>query len=325
MVEAGSVQMGGLRKLGSSIVRDFGILIIFFVLCLIMSLLSGTFLTAVNLLNVARQSSALIITAVGMTFVILSAGIDLSVGSILGLCGTLAAGFIGFSHLGMGLAILLAVLAGIAIGFVNGAIVAKFNIPPFITTLAMLSTARGISLLYTGGGPIYNIPADFVAIGRDSFVGIPISVLVTIVIIVLGWFVLSKTTFGRCVYAVGGNEEATRLSGLSTSKIKIAIYCISGFTAAVSGILLSARLGSGQPTLGQGNELDAIAAVVLGGTSLFGGRGQLWGTVIGGLILSVLGNGLDLIGVSSFWQLVVKGVVLLVAVMAYERGKVVKG
>ena len=324
MVEAESVHGGGMRRFGSVVIRDFGILIIFFVLCVVMSLLSDTFLTGTNLVNIARQASALIITAVGMSFVVLSAGIDLSVGSIIGLCGTLAAGFIGFSHLSTPVAIILALLVGLAIGLTNGAIIAKVNIPPFITTLAMLSIARGISLLYTGGGPIYNLPADFIAIGRENLLGIPVSVLVMFAIIALGWFVLSKTTFGRSVYAVGGNEEATRLSGLSTSKIKIVIYGISGLTAAVSGVLLSARLASGQPTLGQGNELDAIAAVVLGGTSLFGGRGQLWGTIVGGLILSVLGNGLNLIGVSSFWQLVVKGVVLLAAVMAYERGKVVR-
>ncbi len=325
MGEAYSVQSGGIKRFGATVVRDFGILIILFVLCLVMSLLSETFLTATNLVNIARQASALIITAIGMTFVLLSAGIDLSVGSIIGLCGTLAAGFIGFSHMATATSVILAVLVGVAIGFINGVIVAKVNIPPFITTLATLSIARGVSLLYTGGGPIYNLPSDFVAIGRADVLGIPVSVLVMFVIIVAGWFVLSKTTFGRCVYAVGGNEEATRLSGLSTSKIKIAIYSICGFTAAVSGVLLSARLASGQPTLGQGNEMDAITAVVLGGTSLFGGRGQLWGTIVGGLILSVLGNGLNLIGVSSFWQQVVKGVVLLVAVMAYEKGKVVKG
>ena len=324
MVEADSAHMGGMRKLGSTVIRDFGILIIFFVLCVVMSLLSDTFLTAVNLVNIARQASALIITAVGMSFVVLSAGIDLSVGSIIGLCGTLAAGFIGFSHFSTPVAVILALLVGLGVGLTNGVIIAKVNIPPFITTLAMLSIARGISLLYTGGGPIYNLPADFIALGRENLLGIPISVVVMLVIIAFGWFTLSKTTFGRSVYAVGGNEEATRLSGLSTSRIKILIYGISGLAAAVSGVLLSARLASGQPTLGQGNELDAIAAVVLGGTSLFGGRGQLWGTIVGGLILSVLGNGLNLIGVSSFWQLVVKGVVLLVAVMAYERGKVVK-
>jgi ribose transport system permease protein len=324
MVEAGSTHRGGIRKFGSTIVRDFGILIIFFVLCVVMSLLSETFLTGVNLVNIARQASALIITAVGMSFVVLSAGIDLSVGSIIGLCGTLAAGFIGFSHFSTPVAVILALLIGLGVGLTNGVIIAKVNIPPFITTLAMLSIARGVSLLYTGGGPIYNLPPDFIYLGREDILGIPISVVVMFVVIALGWFTLSKTTFGRSVYAVGGNEEATRLSGLSTSRIKILIYGISGLTAGVSGVLLSARLASGQPTLGQGNELDAIAAVVLGGTSLFGGRGQLWGTIVGGLILSVLGNGLNLIGVSSFWQLVVKGVVLLAAVMAYERGKVVR-
>jgi ribose transport system permease protein len=324
MVEAGSAHGGGIRKLGSKVIRDFGILIIFFVLCVVMSLLSDTFLTGVNLVNIARQASALIITAVGMSFVVLSAGIDLSVGSIIGLCGTLAAGFIGFSHFSTPVAVILALLIGLGVGLTNGVIIAKVNIPPFITTLAMLSIARGVSLLYTGGGPIYNLPPDFIALGRENILGIPISVVVMFAIIALGWFTLSKTTFGRSVYAVGGNEEATRLSGLSTSRIKILIYGISGLTAGVSGVLLSARLASGQPTLGQGNELDAIAAVVLGGTSLFGGRGQLWGTIVGGLILSVLGNGLNLIGVSSFWQLVVKGVVLLAAVMAYERGKVVR-
>ena len=243
-------------------------------------------------------------------------------GSIIGLCGTLAAGFIGFSHLSTPVAIILALLVGLAIGLTNGAIIAKVNISS-ITTLAMLSIARGISL-YTGGGPIYNLPADFIAIGRENLLGIPVGARHV------------RDHRPGLVRPVEDHIRPERLRGrrqrggdaplraLSTSKIKIVIYGISGLTAAVSGVLLSARLASGQPTLGQGNELDAIAAVVLGGTSLFGGRGQLWGTIVGGLILSVLGNGLNLIGVSSFWQLVVKGVVLLAAVMAYERGKVVR-
>ena len=166
-----AAKKGGVRRIGSVIVRDFGILIIFLVLCVVMALLSDTFLTGVNLMNIARQASALIITAVGMTFVVLSGGIDLSVGSIIGLSGTLAAGFIGFTHLSTPLAVLLAVLVGIAVGLANGATIAKLNIPPFITTLAMLSIARGISLLYTGGGPIYNLPPDFVSLGRGGHSG----------------------------------------------------------------------------------------------------------------------------------------------------------
>lgn len=315
---------GDIKHVFSKIIREYGILTIFSALFVVMSIASDVFLTGTNLLNVARQASALVITAVGMTFVIISAGIDLSVGSIVGFCGTLSAGFIYFSQMSTGVSILLAALLGVVLGFANGFIIARGNIPPFITTLAMLSIARGMTLLYTGGYPIYDLPEAYVFIGRGKLMGLPVSVLVMIIIVAVAWFVLSRMRFGRYVYAVGGNEESARLSGLSVARIKIIVYMISGFTAGVGGILLSARLASGQPTLGQGMELDAIAAVVLGGTSLFGGRGQLWGTIAGGFFLSILGNGLNLVGVSAFWQMILKGLVLLIAVLAYEKGRAVK-
>ena len=239
----------------------------------------------------------------------------------MGLSGTLAAGFMFNEGLNVPLALFLAILSGVIFGCFNGFIVAKANIPPFIVTLAALSIARGISLLYTGGKPIYNLPRSFIAIGRGTVGGIPISFIITLAVFFAAQFILSRTKFGRYVYAIGGNEDAARLSGVTVDKIKILVYTISGFTAAIGGIILSARLASGQPTLGLGMELDAIAAVVLGGTSLFGGKGHVWGTLFGALFLTVLGNGLNLMGVSSFWQQVMKGAILLIAVMAYERGK----
>ena len=308
----------------SRMIKDFGIIIIFLLLFIILSFSSDVFLTGTNLSNVLKQASALIITAVGMTFVILSAGIELSVGSNIALSGVLSAGFIFFNQMPTGVAVVMAVLVGTLVGLINGVIIAKGNIPPFITTLAMLSIARGLSLLYTGGYPIYDLPKSYTQLGRGCVLGIPIPIFLMIIIVAVAWFVLERTKFGRYVYAIGGNEESARLSGIAVSKVKVLIYMICGFTAGVSGVILSARLASGQPTLGQGMELDAIAAVVLGGTSLFGGRGHLWGTVAGGFFLAVLGNGLNLLGVSSFWQQVLKGVVLLIAVLAYEKGKTSK-
>ena len=219
----------------------------------------------------------------------------------------------------MGLSIVLALLIGLGLGIVNGIVIAKLKIQPFITTLAMMSTAKGISLLYSGGLPISGLPAEYMNIGR-GYVGIvPISVIIMIAVIAIAWIVLAKTKFGRRVYAAGGNEECARLSGIKVDRVKIQVYAICALTAALTGIIYTARLASSQPTMADGLELDAISAVCLGGTSLSGGRGYILGTILGALFLTFLTNGLNIVGVSSYWQQILKGIILVVAVVLYSK------
>jgi ribose transport system permease protein len=283
-------------------------------LCLLLWILTPHFLTVSNLLNVLEQTSINAVIAVGMTFVILSGGIDLSVGSILALSGVVLA-----TLLQAGWAPPLAIAAGLAAGFgfgaLNGVAIAWGRLPPFIATLGMMSIARGCALLFTEGRPVSGFEQAFRSLATDRVLGIPAPVLLTAVVYVAGRFVLSSTRFGRYVYAMGGNEEATRLSGVNVRLHKTLVYGVSGLTSAVAAVLLTARLNSAQPIAGMMYELDAIAAVVIGGTSLTGGEGGVGGTLIGALIMGVLRNGLNLLGVSSFLQQVVIGLVIVFAVL----------
>lgn len=300
----------GLRRL----LLDNGALTALIVLLVAMSLLSGDFLTTQNLLNVGVQAAVTAILAFGVTFVIVSAGIDLSVGSVAALSATVLAWAATSAGVPVVLAVLLAVATGIACGFVNGALVAYGKLPSFIATLAMLSIARGLSLVISQGSPIA-FP-DSVSVLGDTLGGwLPVPVLVMIAMGLITALVLARTYLGRSMYAIGGNEEAARLSGLRVKKQKLAIYALSGLFAAVAGIVLASRLTSAQPQAAQGYELDAIAAVVIGGASLAGGVGKASGTLIGALILAVLRNGLNLMSVSAFWQQVVIGVVIALAVL----------
>ncbi|MEA4854131.1 MAG: ABC transporter permease [Christensenella sp.] len=292
----------------------------FIVLFVIMAVATDTFFTASNLINILRQVSPTLIVAVGTTFVLILGGIDLSVGSVACLSGTLAAGFMTTNGIPVVLALLLALGVGAGIGFINGLIIAKIKIPAFIVTLALMSTARGLALVYTGGYPITNIPEEALQLGRGYLGAVPIPVIIMIIVVAIAWIVLSSTKFGRHVFATGGNEECARLSGIKVDVTKIAVYTIGGLTAGLTGILLTMRLASGQPTLGQGMELDAIAAVVLGGTSLTGGKGYVFGTIIGCMFMTLLANGFNILGISSFWQQVFTGIILLVAVSLYEKG-----
>ena len=294
-------------------------------LCIFLSILSDKFLTVDNGWNVLRQISVNICISVGMTLVVLTAGIDLSVGSILAFSGAVAAGllksgisfpgndlFIGFTLLGT---ILAGVATGSFLGFFNGWVITKFKVPPFVATLAMLTVARGFTMLWTKGYPISSLGPDFAYIGTGWFLGIPILVWIAVVIIVAAMIISNKTALGRYIYAIGGNENAARLSGININKVKIIVYTLAGALAAIGGIMVTSRLDSAQPNAGMSYELDAIAAVVIGGTSLSGGRGTIIGTVLGAIIIGVLNNGLVLLDVSPFWQQVVKGMVILLAVM----------
>nr|WP_202483861.1 substrate-binding domain-containing protein [Streptomyces sp. SID8359] len=293
---------------------DNGALSALVVLLVAMSLLSGDFLTTQNLLNVGVQAAVTAILAFGVTFVIVSAGIDLSVGSVAALSATVLAWSATSAGVPVVLAVLLAIVTGIACGFVNGALISYGKLPPFIATLAMLSIARGLSLVISQGSPIA-FPDSVSRLGDTLGGWLPVPVLVMIAMGLLTALILGRTFIGRSMYAIGGNEEAARLSGLRVKRQKIVIYALSGLFAAVAGIVLASRLVSAQPQAAQGYELDAIAAVVIGGASLAGGVGKASGTLIGALILAVLRNGLNLLSVSAFWQQVVIGVVIALAVL----------
>ncbi|MEU5630196.1 substrate-binding domain-containing protein [Streptomyces rishiriensis] len=293
---------------------DNGALTALIVLVIAMSALSGDFLTTDNLLNVGVQAAVTAILAFGVTFVIVSAGIDLSVGSVAALSATVLAWSATQHGVPVGIALLLAVATGIAAGLVNGFLIAYGKLPPFIATLAMLSVARGLSLVISEGSPIA-FPDSVSHLGDTLGGWLPVPVLVMVVMGLIAAFVLGRTYIGRSMYAIGGNEEAARLSGLRVKRQKLAIYALSGVFAAAAGVVLASRLSSAQPQAADGYELDAIAAVVIGGASLAGGTGKASGTLIGALILAVLRNGLNLLSVSAFWQQVVIGVVIALAVL----------
>ncbi len=290
----------------------------------IISIMNPRFLTVSNLLNVFRQTSINSIIAAGMTFVILTGGIDLSVGSTLAISGAIAASMIA-GGVNAILAVLVALAIGGAIGAFNGFVISKGKVQPFIATLAAMTLVRGYTLVYTQGKPIstgYEKNAEvFAKIGEGYLFGIPIPIYLMIGVFAISFYVLKYTRLGRYVYALGGNEEATFLSGINTTKIKIYVYTISGIFAALAGIIITSRLSSAQPQAGSGYELDAIAAVVLGGTSLAGGSGGVIGTIVGALIIGILNNALNLMNVSSYYQLLAKGLVILVAVLLDRKQK----
>jgi ribose transport system permease protein len=300
-------------------------LIALFLLCLAISILSDKFLTTNNLWNVLRQISVNICISAGMTLVVLLAGIDLSVGSVLAFTSVVCAGllkngiaiesldlFIGFTVFG---AVLSAVIIGLLIGLFNGWVITTFEIPSFVATVAMLTIARGATMLYSQGIPISNLGNSFEFIGSGWFFGIPIPVWISVIVVGIMMVLTKKTILGRYIYAIGGNEKAAFSSGININQVKLGVYGIAGVMAAIGGILVTSRLNSAQPNAGMSYELDSIAAVVIGGTSLSGGVGTIGGTVIGAVIIGVLNNGLILLNVSPFWQQVVKGLVILLAVI----------
>ena len=299
-------------------------LIALLLLIVIVSFLNPNFFTLDNILNIFRQTSVNAIIAVGMTFVILTAGIDLSVGSVLALCGAVAASLVAM-EVPVVFSVPLALVCGAALGAMSGLIISKGQVQAFIATLVTMTLLRGVTMVYTEGRPIStgftDTADDFAWFGTGYAFGIPVPVWLMFVVFVWAWYTLNHTRFGRYIYALGGNEKATRLSGINVDRIKMGAYAICGLLAALAGIIVTSRLSSAQPTAGMGYELDAIAAVVLGGTSLMGGKGRITGTLIGALIIGFLNNALNLLDVSSYFQMIAKAVVILLAVLVDNRSK----
>ena len=293
--------------------QKYRILFVFVGICILLSVLTPVFLSVNNIINVIRQVSINGILAAGMTMVIISGGIDLSVGSVAAICGAIVAG----TQLKLGLvpAMLLSVATGALLGLINGLVITKGKVAPFVATLGMTTVARGLTLIYTGGRPIYNLTDAFRVLGAGYVGPIPVPVIILALVIAVVHFVMSSTVFGREVYALGGNEEAARYSGINVERRRMLVYISMGLLSAVTGIVLTSRLGSADPTAGVGFETDAIAAVVIGGTSMSGGEGSVIGSLIGALIIGVMNNGLNLLNVSPYYQQIFKGLIVVLAVL----------
>jgi putative xylitol transport system permease protein len=303
--------------------QKYGILLALILVCVALTFANEYFLTTRNIVNVLRQTSINGILAIGMTFVILTRGIDLSVGSVVALAGVVsasmattsaAAAMVGAPYPAI-IALIVGVSVGVGAGMINGVIVSKYRVPPFVATLGMLSAARGLTLLYAGGKPVPALTDGYRYIGTGNVLGIPMPIIVFALVFCASLWVLSSTRFGRQVYAAGGNPHAARVSGINVNRVKITVYAISGGLAGLAGMILAARTGSALTQAGIAYELDAIAAVVIGGTSLSGGVGKVTGTLIGALLIAVVNNGLDLLGVESYYQQVIKGALIIAAVM----------
>ena len=310
----------------SSIFSKYGIFLIFIVMVVAASILSPAFLSPINLINIVRQMSVVGLIALGVTGVIVSAGIDLSSGSVVGLTAVVAASLAQSSdssapfypglHLPFIVPVLAACLVGALVGLINGSLVAKTGIPPFIATLGTYTSIRGLALLYTGGRPISDLTDAYDFIGQGDVLGVPVPIIILVIMALITHVLYAHTKFGKYIYAIGGNEQAARVSGIDAARYKMLIYVYAGFLAGLAGLVVSARIGSGQPGLGVGYELDAIAAAVIGGTSLSaGGIGTVAGTIIGALIIGVLNNILDLMNVSAYWQQIIKGCIIVGAVI----------
>ena len=310
--------------------KRFQSLLALAVMVVVLSMASEQFLTVPNLRNILLQISVNLCLSIGMTLIILTGGIDLSVGAILGLSGAIAAGLLknglALKFLGVQLqfttggAIVAGIFTGLALGWFNGIVITRFKLPPFVATLGMLSIGRGLTMLWTNGFPITALGSTFGFIGAGFLFGVPMAVWLSAVLVAVFYFISIHTTLGRYIYAVGGSEKAAAFAGLNGNRIKVWVYTLAGGLAGVAGLILTARLDAADPKAGLGYELDSIAAVVIGGTSLSGGRGSILGTVLGCLIIGVLNNGLVLLEVSPFWQQVIKGLVILVAVAVDKMG-----
>ncbi len=310
-----------IRQMGfAEIYRRFGTILIFIGIFVLASSLNETFLTSGNLTNVLRQVVVVSLLACGVTFIIILGHIDVSLGSVVALTGTLAASVMSITG-NLPLALAAGIGAGIVTGLINGWVITYFKIPSFIMTLAMTTVARGAILLYTEGVPVSGLGDDFKLIGQGNVGPVPVSVIILIAVVIVAWVLLNRTKFGRHLYAVGGNAKAALASGINTDSVLRRAFIFNGILAAIAGIVLMSRVNSGQPAAGVAYEFDAITAVVVGGTSLMGGTGTITGTIIGSMIIGVINNILNLMNVSSYWQQIVKGLIIAVAVILDVKTK----
>jgi ribose transport system permease protein len=307
------MRMQRLRELA----QRFGLLVSFVLLCAALTILSDRFLTLSNIINVLRQSTINGIIAIGMTYVILTAGIDLSVGAVLALCTVVTADLLQ-RELAVPLAVSGGLGLGVFLGLINGLIITKANVPPFVTTLGMMTVARGLALTYTQGRPITGLPEAFRFMGTGSLGPVPMPIVIAALAFLVGYVLLTRTEVGKYILALGNNPVAARYAGVAVDRYTAFVYAVSGMLSALAGMILVARLNSAQPTAGLAYEFDAIAAVVVGGTSFAGGEGGLGGTLLGVLVIAVLNNGLNLLDVSSFYQPVVTGIVIALALLLYR-------
>ena len=301
--------------LAKNYLSRYGILIALLVICIILSIATPYFFTVQNLVIVLRQVSVNGILAIGVTFVIIAGGIDLSLGSVVALTGVIAASFAHPGVYPLIVPLLIGLLTGALVGVISGLTITIGRVAPFIVTLGMMTIARGLALVWSDGRPVTNLSPAFNFIGGGDVLYIPVPILLFVLVIIVAYILLNYTTTGRYIYAVGGNEQAARASGIRVNAVKMFAYIMCSGLAALAGIVLAARITTGQPNAGVAYELDAIAAVVIGGTSLLGGRGTVTGTVIGVLIIGVINNGLDLLNVSSYYQQIIKGVIIIGAVL----------
>lgn len=303
------------QKNMSRLLAQYGVVIAFVLICIFIALLNPNFLTVTNLLIVVRQITINAMLAFGVTFVIISGGIDLSMGSVVAVSGVIAALLAQSEAYPLMVSLSAGLFTGILFGFFNGLVITRGKVPPFIVTLGTMTIGRGLALILSKGRPVSNLSSSFSYIGGGEWLGIPVPILLLILIFAICSAILNKTVLGRYAYAVGGNEEAARVSGININRVKIMMYTICGALSAVGGIILASRINTGQPNVGIAFELDAIAAVVIGGTSLSGGIGTMTGTLIGALLIGVISNGLDLLNVSSYYQQVIMGLIIIGAVL----------
>lgn len=312
----------------NAFLNKYGIVLILLAMLIAFSLLSEGFFTTRNIFNIIRQISFMGLIAIGVTMVIITGGIDLGSGSVLALCAVIATSLAQLpnsatlKYEGLNLPIIAPIVAALAVGaltgVINGSLISKFKIPPFIATLGMMTVARGFALIYSNK-PLSQLTPEYNFIGQGAILGVPFPVIILIVVAVATHIMLNNTPFGRYIYALGGNEQAARISGVNIDRVKIGVYTLAGLLSGLAGLVVSSRVGSGQPGQGVGIELDAIAAAVIGGTSLAGGIGTIWGTIVGALIIGVLDNGLILLNVDQYWITIVKGAIIVVAVIIDQR------
>ena len=308
------------KKDMGKILRQFGLLFVILAIVVVMSFLSPVFLKPNNITNILRQISLNGILAVGMTFVILTGGIDLSVGSVVAITGVIA-GSLMEGGMNWALASVIALAASVLVGAINGYLIAYVGFQPFIATLSTMTIGRGFALAYSNGKPYAIKDEAFKAIGQVSFLGIPIPIILLVIVCIIGVVILNMTTFGRYVFAIGGNKSAARLSGVRTKKVELFVFVFSSLCAWLVGLILAARISSGQPTAGESYEMDAIAATAIGGISMSGGIGSLFGTIEGFVIIGLLSNSMNLLNINSFYQQIVKGLLIIIAVFLDMRSK----